>query len=80
MAKWVVPSGLGRGTINLIVVWLGPTLLKWGPCGRCLVSDRTPGGTLMLLLGRTVSWIVTRWFVPGHERESQASFSTFGPF
>jgi hypothetical protein len=41
-------------------------------------------GTLVMLLGRTVSWIVIRWFVPGHERErerereSQASFSRFG--
>jgi hypothetical protein len=33
------------------------------------MSDRTPGGTLVVLLGRTVSWIVTRWFVLGHERE-----------
>jgi hypothetical protein len=32
---------------------------------RCLVSDRTPRGTLMVLLGSTVSWIVTRCFVPG---------------
>jgi hypothetical protein len=33
----------------------------------------------MVLLGRTVSWIVTRWFVPGaRERESRVSFSRFG--
>jgi hypothetical protein len=33
----------------------------------------------VVLLGRTVSWIVTRWFVSGaRERESRASFSRFG--
>jgi hypothetical protein len=36
-------------------------------------------GTLVVLLGRTVSWIVTRWFMLGHEREKQADFSRFGP-
>jgi hypothetical protein len=47
---------------------------------RCLVLDHTPGGTLVVLLGRTVSWIVTRWFVPGaREKESRASFGRFGP-
>jgi hypothetical protein len=51
----------------------------WRARCRCLVSDRTPGGTLVVLLGMTLSWIVTRWFVSGHERESQASFSRFGP-
>jgi hypothetical protein len=34
----------------------------------------------VVLLGRTVSWIVTRWFVPGaRERESRAIFSRFWP-
>jgi hypothetical protein len=36
-------------------------------------------GNLVVLLGRTVSWIITRWFALGHERESQASFSRFEP-
>jgi hypothetical protein len=31
----------------------------WRASCRCLVSDRTPRGTLVVLLGRTVSWIVT---------------------
>jgi hypothetical protein len=34
----------------------------------------------MVLLGRTMSWIITRWFMLRHERESQASFSRFGLF
>ena len=42
----------------------------WRASCRCLVSDRTPGGTLVVLLGRTVSRIVTRWFVLEHERET----------
>jgi hypothetical protein len=38
---------------------------------RCLVSSRTPKGTLVVLLGRTVSWIATQWFVSGaREREN----------
>jgi hypothetical protein len=32
---------------------------------RCLVSDRTPGDTLVVLLGRTVLLVVARWFVLG---------------
>ena len=32
-------------------------------CG-CLVSDLTPRGTLVVLLGRMVLLIVARWFVP----------------
>jgi hypothetical protein len=32
----------------------------WCASCRCLVSDRTPGGTLVVLLGRTMSQIVTR--------------------
>jgi hypothetical protein len=34
------------------------------------VSDRTPGVTLVVLLGRTASLIMTRWFVLLHERET----------
>jgi hypothetical protein len=45
----------------------------WRASYRCLVSDHTPGGTLVVLLGRTVSWIVTRWFTLGHERERESS-------
>jgi hypothetical protein len=34
----------------------------------------------MVLLGRMVSWIITRWFMPGHEKkDSRASFNRFGP-
>jgi hypothetical protein len=34
----------------------------------------------VVLLGRTVSWIITQWFVlRARERESRASFSRFGP-
>jgi hypothetical protein len=41
------------------------------PDCRCLVFDRTPGDTLVVLLDRTMSLIVTRWFVPeARERES----------
>jgi hypothetical protein len=36
----------------------------WRASCQCLVSDCTPGGTLVVLLGRMVSQIVTRWFVP----------------
>jgi hypothetical protein len=36
------------------------------------VSDRTPGVTLMVLLGRSVSQIVTRWFT-WQEREKRIS-------
>ena len=31
------------------------------------MSDRTPGVALVVLLGRTVSQIVTRWLVLQHE-------------
>ena len=41
------------------------TPTTWRVSCRCLVSDRTPGGKLMMLLGRTMSWIVTQWFVLG---------------
>jgi hypothetical protein len=34
------------------------------------VSGHTSGVTLVVLLGRMVSQIVTRWFVLGHERET----------
>jgi hypothetical protein len=37
------------------------------------MSDRTPGVTLVVLLGRTVSRIVTRWFTLGHERERETN-------
>jgi hypothetical protein len=43
----------------------------WRTIYQCFVSDRTPGGTLVVLLGRTMSRIVTRWFVLGHERERE---------
>jgi hypothetical protein len=35
----------------------------WRTNCRCLESDRTPRGTLTVLLGRTVSLIVARWFM-----------------
>jgi hypothetical protein len=50
----------------------------WHASCRCFVSNRTPGVTLVVLLGRTVSRIVTRWFALGHERETEADFSRFG--
>jgi hypothetical protein len=36
---------------------------------QCFVSDHTPEGTLVVLLGRTMLRIVTRWFMLGNERE-----------
>jgi hypothetical protein len=33
----------------------------------------------VVLLGRTVLWIVTQWLALGHEREREANFSMFGP-
>jgi hypothetical protein len=38
---------------------------------RCFVSDRAPRAILVVLLDRTVSPIVTRWFVLRHERERE---------
>jgi hypothetical protein len=38
----------------------------------CPIAHR---GTLVVLLGRTVSRIVTRWFVLGHERERDKRIS-----
>jgi hypothetical protein len=43
----------------------------WRANCRCLVSDRTPGDTLVMLLGRMVSLIVTQWFVP-NARKSES--------
>jgi hypothetical protein len=56
----------------------------WHARCRCLVSNHTPGDTLMVLLGRTVLLIVARWFVLGarereRERERWAIFCRFGP-
>jgi hypothetical protein len=42
----------------------------WCASCWCLVSDRTPRDTVVVLLGRTVLLIVARWFVPG-ARESK---------
>ena len=48
----------------------------WRASCRCFVSDRTSRGTLVVLLGRTVSRIVARWFVIGaRERERGERFS-----
>jgi hypothetical protein len=41
---------------------------------RCLLSDRTPGGTLVVLLGRTVSLIVAQWFVPEAQERGSGDF------
>jgi hypothetical protein len=50
---------------------INDTAPTWRASCRCLVSDRTPGGTLVVLLGRTVSLTVVRWFMPeARERES----------
>jgi hypothetical protein len=35
----------------------------WRASCRCFVTDHTPKVTLVVLLGRSVSWIVNRWFV-----------------
>jgi hypothetical protein len=40
---------------------------------QCFVSDRTPRVTLVVLLGRSVSQIVTRWFTLWQEREKPIS-------
>lgn len=37
------------------------------------MSNRTPGVTLVVLLGRSVSQIVTRWFTLWQEREKRIS-------
>jgi hypothetical protein len=48
------------------------TTPTWRASCRCLVSNRTPGDTLVVLLGRTVLLVVARWFVPGaQERERE---------
>jgi hypothetical protein len=46
------------------------TLPTWRASCRCFVSDCTPGVTFVVLLGRTTSQIVTRWFMLLHERET----------
>jgi hypothetical protein len=49
---------------------------------RWLVSHRTPRDTLVVLLGRTVLLIVTRWFVLGaweSKREREMIFCMFEP-
>jgi hypothetical protein len=44
----------------------------WRASCWCLVSDRTPRDTLVVLLGRTVLLIVVQWFVLGaRERERE---------
>jgi hypothetical protein len=48
---------------------------------RCLLSDRTPRGTLVVPLGRTVLLIVARWFVPeARERERERERERDGRF
>jgi hypothetical protein len=50
---------------------INDTTPTWHASYRCLVSDHTPKDSLMVLLDRTMSMIVTRWFVPeARERES----------
>jgi hypothetical protein len=52
----------------------------WRASCRCLVYDRTPKDTLVVLLDRTMLLIVAQWFVLGaQERERQAIFYRFGP-
>jgi hypothetical protein len=50
-------------TIELTLI--NDTHPTWRASYRHLVSDRTPGATLMVILGRMVSLIVAQWFVPG---------------
>jgi hypothetical protein len=50
---------------------INDTAPTWRTNYRSLVSNRTPGGTLVVLLGRTVSLTISRWFVSeAQERES----------
>jgi hypothetical protein len=42
---------------------INDTTPTWRASCRCLMSDRTPGDTLMVLLGRTMLLIVARCFV-----------------
>ena len=51
--------------ISMELALINDTPPTWRASCRCLVFDHTPRGTLMVLLGRTMSWIVTRWFVLG---------------
>jgi hypothetical protein len=44
---------------------INDTAPTWSASCQCLVSNRTPGDTLIVLLGRTVLLIVARWFVLG---------------
>jgi hypothetical protein len=68
--------------LNVIAIELtliNDTPPTWRASCRCLVSDRTPGDTRMVLLGRTVLLIVARWFVLGarervRERERREIF------
>jgi hypothetical protein len=56
-------------TIELTLI--NDTSPTWRANCQCLVSDRTPGSTLVVLLGRTVSLIVARWIMSdARERES----------
>jgi hypothetical protein len=52
------------------------TVPSWCASCWCFVSDRTPGVTLVVLLGRMMSLIVTRWFVLWHERERERERET----
>jgi hypothetical protein len=47
----------------------------WRTSCQVFVSDCTPGVTLVVLLGRMVSQIVTRWFVLGNEKERDKRIS-----
>jgi hypothetical protein len=63
------------------LAFINDTPPTWRASCRCLVSDCTPGDTLVVLLGRTVLLIVARWFVLGaleSKREGHAIFCRFG--
>jgi hypothetical protein len=51
--------------MSMELALINDTPPTWRASYWCLVSDRTLGGTLVVLLGRIASLIVTQWFVSG---------------
>jgi hypothetical protein len=62
--------------MDIELALINDTPPTWRASYRCLVSDRTPGDTLVVLLGRTVLLIVARWFVL-EARESKRETNDF---
>jgi hypothetical protein len=68
--------------MSIELTLINDTPPTWRANFRCLVSDRTLGDTLVVLLGRTALLIIARWFVIGareRERERRAIFCRFRP-